>query len=121
MEKTLDFKPKFLSAIKHYDRKTFTADLMAGVIVGIVALPLAIAFGIASGVSPEKGIITAIVAGLMISLFGGSKVQIGGPTGAFIVIVAGIISQYGITGLTIATLMAHQRGRQTTRCPRRRR
>ena len=106
MEKTLDFKPKFLSAIKHYDRKTFTADLMAGVIVGIVALPLAIAFGIASGVSPEKGIITAIVAGLMISLFGGSKVQIGGPTGAFIVIVAGIISQYGITGLTIATLMA---------------
>ena len=106
MEKTLDFKPKFLSAIKHYDKKTFTADLMAGVIVGIVALPLAIAFGIASGVSPEKGIITAIVAGLMISVFGGSKVQIGGPTGAFIVIVAGIISQYGITGLTIATLMA---------------
>ena len=106
MEKTLDFKPKFLSAIKHYDRKTLMADLMAGVIVGIVALPLAIAFGIASGVSPEKGIITAIVAGLMISLFGGSKVQIGGPTGAFIVIVAGIISQYGITGLTIATLMA---------------
>ena len=79
---------------------------MAGVIVGIVALPLAIAFGIASGVSPEKGIITAIVAGLMISLFGGSKVQIGGPTGAFIVIVAGIIQQYGIEGLTIATLMA---------------
>ena len=106
MEKTLDFKPKFLSAIKHYDKKTFTADLMAGVIVGIVALPLAIAFGIASGVSPEKGIITAIVAGLAISLFGGSKVQIGGPTGAFIVIVAGIIGQYGITGLTIATLMA---------------
>ena len=106
MEKTLDFKPKFLSAIKHYDKKTFTADLMAGVIVGIVALPLAIAFGIASGVSPEKGIITAIVAGLAISLFGGSKVQIGGPTGAFIVIVAGIINQYGMTGLTIATLMA---------------
>ena len=106
MEKTLDFKPKFFSAIKHYDRKTLTADLMAGVIVGIVALPLAIAFGIASGVSPEKGIITAIIAGLMISLFGGSKVQIGGPTGAFIVIVAGIINQYGMTGLTIATLMA---------------
>ena len=82
------------------------ADLMAGVIVGIVALPLAIAFGIASGVSPEKGIITAIVAGLMISLFGGSKVQIGGPTGAFIVIVYGIIQQYGMQGLTIATLMA---------------
>ena len=106
MEKTLDFKPKFFSAIKHYDRKTLMADLMAGVIVGIVALPLAIAFGIASGVSPEKGIITAIIAGLMISLFGGSKVQIGGPTGAFIVIVAGIINQYGMTGLTIATLMA---------------
>ena len=106
MEKTLDFKPKFLSAIKHYDRKTLMADLMAGVIVGIVALPLAIAFGIASGVSPEKGIITAIVAGLMISLFGGSKVQIGGPTGAFIIIVYGIIQQYGMQGLTIATLMA---------------
>ena len=106
MKKTLDFKPKFFSAIKNYDRKTFVADLMAGLIVGIVALPLAIAFGIASGVSPEKGIITAIVAGLFISLFGGSKVQIGGPTGAFIVIVYGIIQQYGIQGLTIATLMA---------------
>ena len=106
MEKTLDFKPKFLSAIRHYDKKTFTADLMAGIIVGIVALPLAIAFGIASGVSPEKGIITAIVAGLMISLFGGSKVQIGGPTGAFIIIVYGIIEQYGMQGLTVATLMA---------------
>jgi SulP family sulfate permease len=104
--KNLDFKPKMFSALKNYNRQTFTADLMAGVIVGIVALPLAIAFGIASGVSPEKGIITAIVAGLMISLFGGSKVQIGGPTGAFIVIVAGIIQQYGIQGLTIATLMA---------------
>ena len=82
------------------------ADIMAGIIVGIVALPLAIAFGIASGVSPEKGIITAIVAGFTISALGGSKVQIGGPTGAFIVIVAGIIGQYGIQGLTIATLMA---------------
>ena len=100
------FKPKMVSAIKNYNRKTFMADLMAGIIVGIVALPLAIAFGIASGVSPEKGIITAIVAGLMISLFGGSKVQIGGPTGAFIVIVYGIIQQYGMQGLTIATLMA---------------
>ena len=106
MVKTLDFKPKFLSVIKNYDRKTFTADLMAGVIVGIVALPLAIAFGIASGVTPEKGIITAIVAGLFISLFGGSKVQIGGPTGAFIIIVYGIIQQYGMQGLTVATLMA---------------
>jgi SulP family sulfate permease len=95
-----------VSAIKNYNKQTFMADLMAGIIVGIVALPLAIAFGIASGVSPEKGIITAIVAGLAISAFGGSKVQIGGPTGAFIVIVAGIINQYGMEGLTIATLMA---------------
>ena len=106
MKKTPDFKPKMVSALRSYNRQTFMADLMAGVIVGIVALPLAIAFGIASGVSPEKGIITAIVAGLAISLFGGSKVQIGGPTGAFIVIVAGIINQYGMQGLTIATLMA---------------
>jgi len=104
--RTLDFRPKMVSAIKNYNKQTFMADLMAGIIVGIVALPLAIAFGIASGVSPEKGIITAIVAGLAISAFGGSKVQIGGPTGAFIVIVAGIINQYGMEGLTIATLMA---------------
>ena len=104
--KTLDFKPKLFSALRKYNRQTLMADLMAGVIVGIVALPLAIAFGIASGVSPEKGIITAIVAGLIISALGGSKVQIGGPTGAFIVIVAGIINQYGIQGLTITTLMA---------------
>ena len=95
-----------VSAIRNYNKQTFMADLMAGIIVGIVALPLAIAFGIASGVSPEKGIITAIVAGLAISLLGGSKVQIGGPTGAFIVIVAGIINQYGMQGLTVATLMA---------------
>jgi len=104
--KTLDFKPKIVSAIRSYDKKTFSSDLMAGIIVGIVALPLAIAFGIASGVSPEKGIITAIVAGFIISALGGSKVQIGGPTGAFIIIISGIISQYGIQGLTIATLMA---------------
>lgn len=100
------FRPQLLSALRHYDRKTFTADLMAGIIVGIVALPLAIAFGIASGVTPEKGIITAIVAGFIISLLGGSKVQIGGPTGAFIIIIYGIIQQFGIEGLTIATLMA---------------
>ena len=103
---TFYFKPKIVSALKKYDRQTLTSDIMAGIIVGIVALPLAIAFGIASGVSPEKGIITAIVAGFVISAFGGSKVQIGGPTGAFIVIVAGIINQYGMQGLTIATLMA---------------
>ena len=95
-----------LSAIRSYNKQTFMADLMAGIIVGRLCSSLAIAFGIASGVSPEKGIITAIVAGFIISALGGSKVQIGGPTGAFIVIVAGIIGQYGMTGLTIATLMA---------------
>ena len=100
------YKPKLISCLKHYDKKTLSADLMAGIIVGIVALPLAIAFGIASGVSPEKGIITAIVAGLLVSVFGGSKVQIGGPTGAFIIIIYGIIEQYGMSGLTIATFMA---------------
>ncbi|MBQ8096190.1 MAG: sulfate permease [Prevotella sp.] len=104
--KALDFRPKMLSAIHNYNKQTFMADLMAGIIVGIVALPLAIAFAIASGVSPEKGIITAIVAGFAISAFGGSRVQIGGPTGAFIVIVAGIINEFGLQGLTIATLMA---------------
>lgn len=104
--KHLDFKPKLLEDIRQYNKSRFTADLMAGIIVGIVALPLAIAFGIASGVSPEKGIITAIVAGFIISLLGGSKVQIGGPTGAFIVIIYGIIQQYGLGGLTIATIMA---------------
>ena len=103
---TLTFKPKLFSTFRHYDRKQFTTDLLAGIIVGIVALPLAIAFGIASGVTPEKGIITAIVAGLLVSVFGGSKVQIGGPTGAFIIIIYGIIQQYGFEGLTIATLMA---------------
>lgn len=104
--KVLAFKPKLISTLKDYNKKTFMSDVMAGVIVGIVAFPLAIAFGIASGVTPEKGIITAIVAGFIISMAGGSKVQIGGPTGAFIVIIYGIIQQYGIQGLTIATLMA---------------
>ena len=104
--KAFEFKPKLLSTMKNYSKENFMADLMAGIIVGIVALPLAIAFGIASGVSPEKGIITAIVAGFIISLLGGSKVQIGGPTGAFIVIIYGIIQEYGISGLTVATLMA---------------
>ena len=106
MNSTLDFKPQLFSTLKNYNRKNFMSDLMAGIIVGIVALPLAIAFGIASGVTPEKGIITAIVAGFIISLLGGSKVQIGGPTGAFIIIIYGIIQQYGFEGLTIATLMA---------------
>lgn len=104
--KAFNIQTKLFSCLKTYDKKTFMSDLMAGIIVGIVALPLAIAFGIASGVTPEKGIITAIVAGLVISLFGGSKVQIGGPTGAFIIIIYGIIQMYGFEGLTIATLMA---------------
>lgn len=106
MVQTFDFKPRLLHCLRKYNRKTFIADVMAGIIVGIVALPLAIAFGIASGVTPEKGIITAIVAGFVISALGGSKVQIGGPTGAFIIIIYGIIQQYGLEGLTIATIMA---------------
>ena len=106
MSSKFEFKPKLLSVLKNYSKADFSADLMAGIIVGIVALPLAIAFGIASGVSPEKGIITAIVAGFIISFLGGSKVQIGGPTGAFIVIIYGIIQEYGIEGLMVATLLA---------------
>ena len=104
--KAFNFKPKLYTTLQNYSKALFMQDLMAGVIVGIVALPLAIAFGIASGVSPEKGIITAIIAGFLISLLGGSKVQIGGPTGAFIVIIYGIIQQYGEAGLIVATLMA---------------
>lgn len=99
-------KPKLFETLKNYDRQQFGKDLMAGLIVGIVALPLAIAFAIASGVSPEKGIYTAIIGGFIISALGGSKVQIGGPTGAFIVIVYGIVQQYGIDGLIVATFMA---------------
>ena len=102
------FRPKFFSLFRKgaYDKKTFTSDLIAGIIVGIVALPLAIAFGIASGVTPQQGLITAIVAGVLMSLFGGSNFLIGGPTGAFIVIVYGIVSQYGVSGLIIATVLA---------------
>jgi sulfate permease, SulP family len=100
------FHPKFFTTIKNYNLKTFLSDLAAGVIVGVVALPLAIAFGIASGVSPERGLITAIIAGFLISFLGGSRVQIGGPTGAFIVIVYGIVEQFGVEGLIIATIMA---------------
>ncbi|MDO5663757.1 MAG: sulfate permease [Bacteroidia bacterium] len=101
-----DFQPALFLSLKNYNKEKFIADLMAGLIVGIVALPLAIAFGISSGVTPEKGIATAIIAGFIISFLGGSKVQIGGPTGAFIVIVYGIVEQYGITGLAIATVIA---------------
>lgn len=103
---TIDFRPKLFSTLKGYNFETFTKDAMAGIIVGIVAIPLAIAFGIASGVGPTEGLVTAIIAGFLISVFGGSKVQIGGPTGAFIVIVYGIIAKFGIEGLAIATFLA---------------
>ena len=106
MKHIASFRPRFFEVLRGYSRQTFSADLMAGLVVGIVALPLAIAFGIASGVSPEKGIITAVVAGFVVSLLGGSRVQIGGPTGAFIVIVYGVVQQYGETGLLVATFMA---------------
>ena len=98
--------PKLVTALRSYDRTQFLSDTIAGVIVGIIALPLAIAFAIASGVSPDRGLWTAIVAGFLISVLGGSRVQIGGPTGAFVVIVYGIVQKYGIDGLTVATLMA---------------
>lgn len=100
------FRPQIIDSLKGYTKEKFFADLMAGLIVGIVALPLAIAFGIASGVSPEKGLITAIIGGFIVSFLGGSTVQIGGPTGAFIIIVYGIIQNFGIEGLAIATIMA---------------
>lgn len=100
------FQPKLFACLKNYSKAQFSADAMAGAIVGIVALPLAIAFGIASGVGPTEGLVTAIIAGFIISLLGGSKVQIGGPTGAFIVIIYGIIQQHGLGGLMIATMMA---------------
>lgn len=100
------FRPKLFDTLKNYNRQQFTKDLLAGIIVGIVALPLAIAFAIASGVSPEKGLYTAVIAGFIISALGGSRVQIGGPTGAFIVIVYGIVQVHGVNGLIIATFMA---------------
>ena len=100
------FAPKLFQTLKGYNRGQLGQDALAGIIVGIVAIPLAIAFGISSGVGPTEGLVTAIIAGLLISLFGGSKVQIGGPTGAFIVIIYGIIQQFGLAGLMIATVMA---------------
>lgn len=103
---SIDFQPKLLSSLKHYSLSKFKDDLIAGIVVGIVALPLAIAFGIASGVTPSVGLITAILGGFMVSAFGGNSVQIGGPTGAFIVIVYNIIAMYGLQGLAIATLIA---------------
>ena len=98
--------PKLFTMLKGYDRRQATADITAGVIVGIVALPLAIAFAIASGLGPSAGLYTAIIAGFIIAVLGGSRVQIGGPTGAFVVIVYGIVQQYGVDGLTVATIMA---------------
>lgn len=100
------FRPKLFDTFKGYDRRQLSRDLMAGLIVGIVALPLAIAFAIASGVSPEKGLYTAVIAGFIISALGGSRVQIGGPTGAFIVVVYGIVQAHGVNGLIIATFLA---------------
>ena len=101
------FRPELFSELKQgYSKQQFSKDLFAGIIVGIVALPLAIAFAVASGVSPEKGLITAIIAGFIISFLGGSRVQIGGPTGAYVVIVAGIVANYGIDGLIISTILA---------------
>lgn len=102
----IDFRPKLLSALSHYSMEKFKSDLVAGIVVGIVALPLAIAFGIASGVSPTVGLITAIIGGFIVSAAGGCSVQIGGPTGAFIVIVYNIISTFGLEGLAVATFMA---------------
>ena len=102
-----EFTPKFFTLLKAgITKKQLYKDVLAGIIVGIVALPLSIAFAIASGVSPEKGLITAIIAGIVISVFGGSRVQIGGPTGAFIVILYAIVQEHGVNGLTIATFMA---------------
>src|SRR5437868_4654855 len=98
--------PQSLSSLRGYTRRQFCADLTAGVVVGIVALPLAMAFAIASGLTPERGLFTAIVAGFIISALGGSRVQIGGPTGAFVVIVYDIVQRHGVEGLTICTIMA---------------
>jgi SulP family sulfate permease len=103
---TMHFHPKLWSCLRHYNRRQLLTDVMAGMIVGIVALPLAMAFAIASGVSPEKGLYTAIIAGFLISAFGGSRVQIGGPTGAFVVLVFDIVQRYGLDGLALCTLMA---------------
>ena len=100
------FRPKLFSTLRSYNKEKFLQDALAGWIVAVVAIPLAIAFGISSGVGPTEGLVTAIIAGFIISAFGGSKVQIGGPTGAFIVIIYGIIQQHGLTGLLIATIMA---------------
>src|ERR1700691_818990 len=98
--------PKLVLCLRQYNLRFFTADVIAGLTVGLVALPLAMAFGIASGVTPQAGIYTAVIAGFLISALGGSRTQIGGPTGAFVVIVAGIVARFGIEGLAVVTMMA---------------
>src|ERR1700722_6159946 len=98
--------PKLVLCLRQYNLRVFTADVIAGLTVGLVALPLAMAFGIASGVTPQAGIYTAVIAGFLISALGGSRAQIGGPTGAFVVIVAGIVAKFGLSGLFIVTMMA---------------
>src|SRR5688500_19961783 len=100
------FVPELIGSLRGYTRKQALTDTLAGIIVGVVALPLAIAFAIASGLSPEKGLYTAIIAGFLISALGGSRVQIGGPTGAFVIIVYGIVQEHGLDGLIVATMMA---------------
>ena len=99
-----DLKPKLFECLKNYSTSQFTKDFISGVIVAIIALPLSIALAIASGVNPERGLYTAIIAGLFISFFGGSRVQIGGPTAAFVVIIYGIVSEHGTDGLIVATI-----------------
>src|SRR3954469_11337688 len=106
MKFALSFRPKLVDTLKGYSREVFLADLVAGITVGIVALPLAMAFAIASGVKPEAGIFTAVIAGFIISALGGSRVAIGGPTGAFVVILYGIGQQYGLNNLMVCTMMA---------------
>src|SRR6266568_5734689 len=106
MIKNIPFQPRLIETLKGYSMKDFTPDLIAGITVGIVALPLAMAFAIASGVKPEAGIFTAVIAGFLISALGGTKVQIGGPTGAFIVILYGIGVKYGLDNLAICTVIA---------------
>src|SRR6059036_3823544 len=100
------FVPKLVTTLRDYSRAQFASDAVAGVVVGIVALPLCIAFAIASGVTPDRGLYTGIVAGFLISALGGSRVQVGGPTGAFVVIVYAVVQKYGLDGLTVGTLMA---------------
>ncbi len=101
-----EYLPKSFLSLRHYSARTFLSDLIAGVTVGLVALPLAMAFAIASGVPPQSGLYCAIVAGFLISALGGSQTQIGGPTGAFVVVVYGIVAKYGVDGLYMCTLMA---------------